>query len=85
LTLVAAAEGTAFTQVNPASVSISFGGVPRDVTENVARLGRQVSIVSRAGNDEAGRAYNWLGHCVMASQEYSWRVMESGSQSGVTM
>ena len=30
--------------------------------------------------------YNWLVHCVMASsQVYFWRVMESGSHSGVTM
>jgi pseudouridine kinase len=41
---------------NPGSVSTSFGGVARNVAENLARLGREVSMVSRVGNDEAGRA-----------------------------
>jgi pseudouridine kinase len=41
---------------NPGNVSTSFGGVARNVAENLARLGRAVAMVSRVGSDEAGRA-----------------------------
>ena len=41
---------------NPGNVTTSFGGVARNVAENLARLGREVSMVSRIGDDEAGRA-----------------------------
>jgi pseudouridine kinase len=40
---------------NPGNVTCSFGGVARNVAENLARLGRKVTLVSRVGDDEAGR------------------------------
>lgn len=40
---------------NPGNVSCSFGGVARNVAENLARLGREVMLVSRVGDDDAGR------------------------------
>ncbi len=40
---------------NPAAVRASPGGVARNVAENLARLGRNVRLVSRVGDDEAGR------------------------------
>jgi pseudouridine kinase len=41
---------------NPGSVATSFGGVARNVAENLARLGRGVRMLSRVGDDEVGRA-----------------------------
>jgi pseudouridine kinase len=41
---------------NPARGSRSFGGVARNVAENLARLGVDMSFVSVVGDDEGGRA-----------------------------
>lgn len=41
---------------NPAVGERSFGGVARNVAENLARLGVRVSLASLLGDDEAGRA-----------------------------
>ena len=41
---------------NPVNVATSFGGVARNVAENLARLGCEVAMVSRVGDDEAGRS-----------------------------
>lgn len=41
---------------NPGNVSTTFGGVARNVAENLARLGCRVSMISRVGDDDAGRA-----------------------------
>jgi pseudouridine kinase len=41
---------------NPGTVTSDFGGVARNVAENLSRLGREVLMVSRVGDDEAGRA-----------------------------
>ena len=40
---------------NPGRVATGFGGVARNVAENLSRLGRSVLMVSRVGDDEAGR------------------------------
>ncbi len=40
---------------NPATVAASPGGVARNVAENLARLGSEVRLISRVGDDEAGR------------------------------
>ena len=41
---------------NPARVTRSFGGVARNVAENLARLGAGVALLSRVGDDEGGEA-----------------------------
>lgn len=41
---------------NPGAVYTDFGGVARNVAQNLARLGCDVALCSRVGNDEAGRA-----------------------------
>ena len=41
---------------NPGNVTTDFGGVARNVAENLARLGRGVTMVSRVGDDENGAA-----------------------------
>jgi len=40
---------------NPASISVNYGGVGRNIVENLARLGHRPSMVSVAGNDHLGR------------------------------
>lgn len=40
---------------NPGTISISYGGVGRNITENLARLSADVAFISMAGDDFAGR------------------------------
>lgn len=40
---------------NPAAGSRAFGGVARNVAENLARLGLTTTLLSRVGDDESGR------------------------------
>lgn len=39
---------------NPAIIHLGFGGVARNIAENLARLGANVSLVSAVGMDDAG-------------------------------
>jgi pseudouridine kinase len=41
---------------NPAQLRTGFGGVARNVAENLARLGASAALVTQVGNDAAGRA-----------------------------
>lgn len=40
---------------NPGRITMSYGGVGRNITENLARLGASVSFISVAGADFAGK------------------------------
>jgi len=40
---------------NPASISVNYGGVGRNIVENLARLGLSPSMISVAGNDYLGK------------------------------
>ncbi len=40
---------------NPGTVSIAYGGVGRNIAENLARLGQSVGMVSVVGSDELGK------------------------------
>lgn len=53
-------EGNTYQQLirgdfNPGKISLSYGGVGRNITENLARMGVNVNFVSAAGDDFAGR------------------------------
>ena len=39
---------------NPGRIRMSYGGVGRNITENIARLGGDVAMVSVAGDDYMG-------------------------------
>ncbi|MGJ9417870.1 carbohydrate kinase [Massilia sp. CMS3.1] len=41
---------------NPASAIESFGGVARNIAENLARLGATVALITAVGTDSSGRA-----------------------------
>ena len=40
---------------NPGKITMSYGGVGRNIVENLARLGTSVSFISVAGDDFPGR------------------------------
>lgn len=40
---------------NPGTISMSYGGVGRNITENLARMGCDVAFISVAGEDFAGK------------------------------
>ncbi len=53
-------EGNPYNQLipgdsNPGKITMSYGGVGRNITENLARMGVAVNFVSVAGDDFAGR------------------------------
>jgi len=53
-------EGNPYNQLiqgdsNPGKITMSYGGVGRNITENLARMGASVRFVSVAGDDFAGR------------------------------
>lgn len=53
-------EGSPFAKLldrdsNPGTVSIAYGGVGRNIAENLARLGQSVGMLSVVGDDELGK------------------------------
>lgn len=54
-------EGSPFQKLkyqdsNPGRINLAFGGVGRNITENAARLGGDVAMVSVIGDDQMGQA-----------------------------
>ena len=54
-------EGSPFEKLkyhdsNPGRIHLAFGGVGRNITENAARLGGDVAMVSVIGDDQMGQA-----------------------------
>lgn len=52
-------EGTPFKELkyedsNPGTISLSYGGVGRNITENISRLGGNVAMISVIGDDHMG-------------------------------
>ncbi len=54
---------------NPAHVRTSFGGVARNVAENLARLGQPVTLISAVGKDDLGAQL--LNHTASAGVDVS--------------
>ncbi|HEU4853571.1 MAG TPA: carbohydrate kinase family protein [Telluria sp.] len=65
---------------NPARQYESFGGVARNIAENLARLGAQVSLVTAVGDDTAGRAI--LGHAAACGIDVGKAIKFDGAASG---
>ncbi len=58
--IMADIEGHPYNQLiqgdsNPGTISMSYGGVGRNITENLARMGVSVNFISVAGDDFAGK------------------------------
>jgi pseudouridine kinase len=70
---------------NPAKVRTSYGGVARNVAENLARLGQDVTLLTVIGNDQAGSQI--LAHTedsgVNVSQSIQTEIYPTGFYMGV--
>ncbi len=58
--IMADIEGHPYNQLiqgdsNPGTISMSYGGVGRNITENLVRMGASVNFISVAGDDFAGK------------------------------
>lgn len=62
---------------NPAQISISFGGVARNVAENLAHLGVPVTLLSVVGDDPSGD--HLLSHLQASGVDTSY-ILRSSSQ-----
>lgn len=65
---------------NPASQDESFGGVARNIAENLARLGAPVALITAVGNDASGRAL--LAHAEEAGIDTRGALRLDGASSG---
>ena len=65
---------------NPASQDESFGGVARNIAENLARLGAPVALITAVGNDASGRAL--LAHADDAGIDTRGALRLDGVSSG---
>ncbi|CAN7548891.1 carbohydrate kinase [Massilia sp. LjRoot122] len=65
---------------NPATQDESFGGVARNIAENLARLGAPVALITAVGNDASGRAL--LAHAEDAGIDTRGALRLDGVSSG---
>lgn len=65
---------------NPARSNTSFGGVARNIAENLTRLGTQVSLLTLVGADEDGTTV--LRHCRECGMDVSAVVRMSQEHTG---
>ncbi|MEN4011193.1 MAG: carbohydrate kinase family protein [Bellilinea sp.] len=64
---------------NPARVRTSFGGVARNVAENLARLGQTVTLITAVGNDDLGNKI--LAHTESAGVDVSHCLQIDGANT----
>ena len=62
---------------NPSHVRASFGGVARNVAENLARLGVDVLLATQVGDDAAGRSL--VDDCIAAGIDASGVAVSAGT------
>jgi pseudouridine kinase len=65
---------------NPAVQSESFGGVARNIAENLVRLGAPVSLITATGNDSSGAAL--LAHAQQLGIDIGGALRVDGACSG---
>ncbi|MFC4931704.1 carbohydrate kinase [Massilia sp. GCM10023247] len=65
---------------NPASGTESFGGVARNIAENLARMGAAVALITAVGDDSSGRAL--LAHAESAGIDTRGCLRLDGAGSG---
>jgi len=65
---------------NPATLEESFGGVARNIAENLARLGTPTALVTAVGGDASGRAL--LAHAEEAGIDTRGALRLDGASSG---
>ena len=67
---------------NPATVRTDFGGVARNVAHNLVRLGCDVRLVSRVGDDAYGRSVR--AHVITAGMEAVFTVSQANPTASYT-
>jgi pseudouridine kinase len=72
--------GIALHTSNPASQSESFGGVARNIADNLARLGTAVALLTATGKDSSGAAL--LAHAQSLGIDTGGTLQLDGSSSG---
>jgi pseudouridine kinase len=73
-------SGIALHTSNPASQSESFGGVARNIAENLARLGTAVALLTAVGKDSSGTAL--LAHAQSLGIDTGGTLQLEGVSSG---
>lgn len=68
---------------NPGKVRISYGGVCRNIAENMARVGTNIKFISIVGNDEKGR--NILQHAESLGIDTKDSLIASGESTPTYM
>ena len=65
---------------NPGEIRVSHGGVARNVSENLARLGMEVTLLTAVGDDDAGRQV--LDHAAQAGVDVAQALVVPGGRTG---
>jgi len=65
---------------NPANIRFSYGGVARNIAENLAHLGQLVSLVAAVGEDDFGRQL--LAHATACGVDVGNCVQVAGAATG---
>ncbi len=66
---------------NPVSQFESFGGVARNIAENLARLGQPTSLIAAFGDDASGRALQAHARSVQIDLSHSLQIAQQSSDS----
>ena len=64
---------------NPGKITISYGGVGRNIAENLSMLGMNVKLVVAMGNDALGR--DLLEYCKKCGIDTSYTLIDDGNSS----
>ncbi|MGL6173681.1 MAG: carbohydrate kinase family protein [Cellulosilyticaceae bacterium] len=68
---------------NPGSVRVSFGGVCRNIAENMARVGLETKFISVLGDDEKGK--NIMNHAASMNFDMSHSLIVEGGSTPTYM
>lgn len=66
---------------NPANIQVSYGGVGRNVAENLAKLGQPVRLISVVGNDGTGK--HLVDHLKQTGVDTEGILFTEGHSTGV--
>lgn len=75
---------------NPGKVTVSSGGVARNIAENIARLGTRCELISAIGNDNWSKQLNehceavgvGMSHCIVSAEHRTSSYLSMHDQQG---
>ena len=68
---------------NPGKITVSFGGVGRNIAHNLANLGINVKLITAVGNDSFGTEV--LNHCKKVGIDTEYSIKVDGMRSSLYM